>query len=100
MIPFKFDEVEFDGRLKDDKLALLKKEIKYLKNKIKKREAEKPSKTQTISVANQEIKMYKAKTIYQQEERFETQNEIYVKPISFSSKTQELEEDEGMDNEG
>ena len=52
MIPFKFDEVESDGRLKDDEVALLKKEIKHLKNKIKKREAEKPSKTQTISVAN------------------------------------------------
>ena len=35
MIPFKFDEVESDGRLKDDEVALLKKEIKHLKNKIK-----------------------------------------------------------------
>ena len=96
MIPFKFDEVD----LKDDEVASLKKEIKYLRNKIEKLEAEKPSNTQTISVTNQEIKMYKAKTIYQEEESFETQNEIYVKPISFSSKTQELEEEEDMDYEG
>ena len=37
MIPFKFDEVESNGCLKHDEVALLKKEIKYLRNKIEKR---------------------------------------------------------------